>query len=74
MEYPVIDIIGTGRQIDELRRLRGIKVEELRVYLGMNNTVSIYRWLRGETLPTLDNIYALSRILGVSVDEIIITM
>ena len=71
VEYPVIDLHSTGARINELRRERGITVDELRVYLGMNNPNSIYKWFRGEVLPTLDNMYALSVILEVPIDEII---
>ncbi len=71
VEYPVIDLRSTGARINELRRERGITVDELRVYLGMNNPNSIYKWFRGEVLPTLENMYALSVILEVPIDEII---
>ena len=71
VEYPVIDLHSTGARINELRRERGITVDELRVYLGMNNPNSIYKWFRGEVLPTLENMYALSVILEIPIDEII---
>ncbi|MBR1507029.1 MAG: helix-turn-helix transcriptional regulator [Eubacterium sp.] len=71
VEYPVIDLHSTGARINELRRERGITVDELRIYLGMNNPNSIYKWFRGEVLPTLENMYALSVILEVPIDEII---
>ena len=71
VEYPVIDLRSTGARINELRRERGITVDELRVYLAMNNPNSIYKWFRGEVLPTLENMYALSVILEVPIDDII---
>ena len=71
VEYPVIDLHSTGARINELRRERGITVDELRVYLGMNNPNSIYKWFRGEVLPTLENMFALSVILEVPIDDII---
>ena len=71
VEYPVIDLRSTGARINELRRERGITVDELRIYLGMNNPNSIYKWFRGEVLPTLENMYALSVILEVPMDDII---
>ena len=71
VEYPVIDMHSTGARINELRRERGITVDELRVYLGMNNPNSIYKWFRGEVLPTFENMYALSVILEVPIDDII---
>lgn len=71
VEYPVINLHSTGAKINELRRARGITVNELRIYLGMNNPNSIYKWFRGEALPTLENMYALSVILEVPIDDII---
>ena len=71
VEYPVSDLRSTGASINELRRERGITVDDLRVYLGMNNPNSIYKWFRGEVLPTLENMYALSVILEVPIDDII---
>ena len=31
----------------------------------------IYKWQRGETLPTIENLVALSCIVGVRIDEIL---
>lgn len=72
MEYPLIDISATGRNIARLRKENGITVRALSRYLGMTNTNSIYRWFRGETLPSLDNLYAISVLLNVSINEIIV--
>lgn len=72
MEYPLIDISATGRNIARLREENGITVRALSRYLGMANTNSIYRWFRGETLPSLDNLYAISVLLNVSMNDIIV--
>ncbi|MDE6567073.1 MAG: helix-turn-helix domain-containing protein [Lachnospiraceae bacterium] len=72
MEYPLIDITATGSNLARLRAESGITVRALSDYLGMNNTNSIYRWFRGESLPSLDNLYAISVLLGVSMNEIIV--
>lgn len=72
MEYPLIDITATGNNLARLREESGITVRALSDYLGMNNTNSIYRWFRGESLPSLDNLYAISVLLGVSMNEIIV--
>ena len=72
MEYPLIDIAATGRNIARLREENGITVRALSRYLGMTNTNSIYRWFRGETLPSIDNLYAISILLKVSINDIIV--
>ena len=72
MKYPVIDVEETGKNISKLRKANGITVKELSRYLGMENTNSVYRWFRGETLPSLDNLYAISVVFGVSMNEIVV--
>ena len=65
MEFPVIDLQATGRRIKEVREKKGITVKTLQMYLGFNEPVSIYKWQRGECLPTFDNMYAMACLFGV---------
>lgn len=73
MVYPLIDVAATGSRIDDLRRESGISVAVMRDLLGLSTTHAIYRWLRGETLPTLDNIVALSMMFEVAIDDLIVS-
>ena len=70
--YPVIDCPATGRTILEWRKARGITVRELQALFGFENPQAIYKWQRGESLPSLDNLVALSRFLQVPMDELIV--
>ncbi|WP_155840163.1 helix-turn-helix domain-containing protein [Butyrivibrio sp. MC2021] len=47
MDYPVIDIEGTGIRIRELIRESGHTVSEVSEYLGASTSL-VYRYLRGE--------------------------
>lgn len=71
IEIPVIDMQETGLNIVRLRRKNGIKVREIQDILGFTTTVAIYKWERGETLPSLDNLIALTRIFGCEMEDII---
>lgn len=71
MEYPVLDAKKTGRRIWELRRAHGIKVEEIAQYMGFETPQAIYKWQRGDSLPTIDNLYALSKLFHTTVDDIL---
>lgn len=44
----------------------------LKDYFGLSTTNAIYKWLKGESLPTLDNFLALSILLGVSMNDLIV--
>ena len=71
MLIPVIDMKLTGQKIAEIRARRGIPVRELQRLLGLATPQAIYKWQRGETLPTIENLVALSCILEVSIDDIL---
>lgn len=72
MNYPVIDPVATGERINTFRKNRGFSVVSLRDYLGLSTTNAIYKWLKGESLPTLDNFLALSLLLDVSMNDLIV--
>lgn len=69
---PAIDVAATGRNIQRLRRAAGISVRELQEIFGFSTPQAVYKWQRGEALPTLDNMTVLARVLGVSIEEIIL--
>ena len=72
IEYPVIDTVATGDNIRRLREKRGLTVKDLQSYFGFEMPQAIYKWQRGESLPSVDNLYALGRILNVPMDQILI--
>lgn len=72
MNYPVLDIKATGERINQLRKDNNLRVTDVARYMGFESTQAVYKWQRGESLPTVDNLYALSRLLHTSVDDILI--
>jgi len=72
MNYPVLDFKATGERINQLRKDNNLRVTDVAEYMGFESTQAVYKWQRGESLPTVDNLYALSRLLHTSVDDILI--
>ena len=72
MYYPVLDMKATGERIKELRMEHKMKVCEVARFMGFESDQAVYKWQRGESLPTVDNLYALSKLFETSVDEILI--
>ena len=62
----------TGQRIAEIRARRGIPVRKLQELLGLATPQAIYKWQRGETLPTLENLIALAYILEVDIGDILV--
>lgn len=70
--FPLIDPAATGRNILRLRRERGLSVRDLQEWFDFGEPRAIYKWQSGQTLPTIDNLYALSVLLAVPMDSIIV--
>ncbi len=68
--YPVIDKEKTGLIIKRLRQERRFTVEELAEVLDQSPQ-AIYKWQRGECIPTIDNLYAMSKLFGTPIDSLI---
>ena len=74
MEYSSlsIDMEKTGMRIEEICREQGVTIKELQALFGFAAPNAIYRWLRGEALPTVDHLVILAHGLHVSVDDILV--
>ena len=70
-EYPVIDMALTGRKIKRLMDLNGLSVKDIQHYLGLAVPQSIYHWIEGSSIPSIDNLYALSELFHVPIDNMI---
>ena len=67
--FPVIDPVATGENIVRLRKERGMTVRDLQDWFGFEEPRAIYKWQHGETLPSVDNLYALSALLEVPIED-----
>lgn len=71
--YPTLNMKATGERIKALRKERGITVMELCEFMGFREPTAVYKWQRGECLPSVDNLYALSKILNTTMEEILVS-
>ncbi len=69
---PIIDMIATGINITRLRINAGLTVRDLQAIFGFSTPQAIYKWQRGDAMPTLDNMVVLAAVFGVAIDDIII--
>ncbi len=71
MKYAVLNAKKTGDKIKGLRKEHHLTVEEVSLYMGFESVQAVYKWQRGDSLPTVDNLYALSQLFRTPVDEIL---
>ena len=68
---PTVNMVQTGANIVALRKANNITVKTLQDVLGFNTPQAIFKWQRGDTLPTLDNLVILAEIFGVTINDIV---
>lgn len=72
MNYPIIDMKATGLKTKELRIARHLKVHDIANFVGIESDQAVYKWQRCESLPMVDNLYALSKLFGVMMEDILV--
>ena len=70
--YPVIDMRATGTHIKALMDVREVTVQDVQNAMGLAAPQAVYRWLRGSNMPSVDNLYALSRYLNVQMEDVLV--
>lgn len=69
---PVIDLEATGNNIKDLIKNNGLKVKDVANTFGFASPYPVYKWQNGESLPALENLVVLAKLLNVTIDELII--
>ena len=67
-----IDVKKTGQKIKEMCRIRNITVKDIQEKLFIGYFQAVYAWFSGKSLPSLDNLYRLSRLLNLPMDSLIV--
>ena len=71
-EAGTIDMKRTGEMLHRRMEAAGISVRDLTRLLDVGYPQTVYRWIRGETLPSIDHFYRMARIFGCRVDDLIV--
>lgn len=69
--FPTINLRETGVNLHRIMDKRGITPNDIKEFLNLGTVQSVYNWCNGLNMPTIDNLYALSQLLQVPIDEII---
>ena len=66
-----IDQVATGENIKNMIKQSGYTVKDIQGLLGLTYPQTIYKWQSGESLPDYENLFALSKLLNVSIEGLI---
>lgn len=70
--YPNIDMQKTGALLKKKVEEAGYTVKELQEKLMLSCPQPIYRWFKGKVLPSINHLYALSQLLHVHMEELLV--
>ena len=71
LEYATLNHEATGQKIKQIMKEKNLTVGDIQDYLDFQAVQGIYRWFQGRSMPSLDNLYALSKLFQVPIDEIL---
>ena len=73
MSFPTLDLKATGANIAALRKAKGYSVRDLQEFFGFEQPQAIYKWQWGQSLPSVDNLYALSLLFETPINDILVS-
>ncbi len=69
--FPLINKRETGINLRRIMDMRGLTAKDVQEFLGLGCVQSVYRWIDGINMPTIDNLYALSELFQLPIDAIV---
>ena len=70
--FKSINMKGTGTNIKRLMTENGFTIDELMQITGISTRQAIYKWFRGESIPSIEVLLVLSEIFGKNVNELLV--
>ena len=67
----ILDMAMTGQTIKRIMQAKGYTVKDIQNYLQLSTPQAIYHWFEGKSMPTIDNLYALSGLFYIPVDAML---
>lgn len=71
--YKNIDMTKTGILLKETIKKGGYTVKDIQKILHLSCPQPIYRWFKGNVLPSVDHLYVLSQLLGMHMEDLLVT-
>ena len=72
IDVTCIDAAGTGGRIKQYMIREGLTVKQIQSVCGCSHQ-SVYRWVNGLSVPTIDHLVILAGLFRVPLDDIVVT-
>lgn len=71
-DLPYINVDARGKQLKRIRKEHNFSVQDIQHQIGLISAQAIYKWERGQALPSLDNIVILAKLYEVTLDDLLV--
>lgn len=71
LDIPVLNKKRTGKQLKYFIEKNNLRPIDIQKYLNLTCIQTVYRWLNGVNIPSTDNLYALSWLFDVKIDDML---
>lgn len=71
MPYQSIDMKRTGEHLRKIVYQSGYSVKQIQEYLHLSCPQPIYRWFKGQILPSMDHMFMLSKLFCVYMEDLL---
>ena len=68
----IIDMEKTGNNLRKYAYENGYSVKDIQQYLGLSCPQPVYRWFKGTILPSVDNLFRLSELFHVHMEDLLV--
>ena len=70
--FTSLDLVRSGQRLYSVMFTNGYSVREVQDILHLSCPQSIYKWIHGTTLPSVDNLYMLSKLFNMHMEELLV--
>lgn len=70
--YISLDVKLTGQRIHDVMKEQGYSVRQLQEKLDLTCPHAVYKWIHGSCIPSTDNLYRLSKIFQIHMEDLLI--
>ena len=67
-----VNMTATGANIKNMMKAHNIKVKDVQTVCGFGTPQAIFKWMRGDCMPTIDNMIIIADMFGCKVDDIVV--
>lgn len=67
-----INMEATCKRLDDLRKERNLSIKDIQNHFGFESPQAVYKWMRGESIPCIDNLVILADLYQCKVDDMLV--